>query len=113
MLYYPSIYDLMWFVSRTANLLNSNNQTVAYPILEDVGQMFTNVMRTNGTDVLLSNAVTEGSYTYWDDFVGDNGKSSLDIIVGTLSDNLIVRYNIRRKTSRQRRRSFVHDRSSC
>ncbi len=71
--YYPSVYNFFWFTSRISYLLNSFDN-LPYPVLERVRAMLGTSMKNNATQYILDQAVHEGNYVYFDDFLGDGDK---------------------------------------
>ncbi|EFA80569.1 hypothetical protein PPL_06508 [Heterostelium album PN500] len=70
LLYYPSIYDFSWFVSRLMyNLEELQTQSpLPYP-LPYILNTLTTLMQGTGTSRLLSKMINQ---QYWDDFLGEN-----------------------------------------
>eukprot|EP01116_Phalansterium_solitarium_P022581 TRINITY_DN7514_c0_g1_i2.p1 TRINITY_DN7514_c0_g1~~TRINITY_DN7514_c0_g1_i2.p1 ORF type:complete len:640 (+),score=224.14 TRINITY_DN7514_c0_g1_i2:132-2051(+) len=74
LLYYPSLYDFMWMVSRTAFLLNQNAASLP-PQMSQALQLLGDAMQSAGTAKLLELAQSDAKHgTYWDDFLGDAEK---------------------------------------
>ncbi|KAL6056649.1 Cellulase [Balamuthia mandrillaris] len=79
LLYYPSLYDYYWFISRLVFLLDSSAPALVnalyarYPVVQKVKNMFEEAMSSAGTEQLIGLATVEedGNYVYWDDFLGD------------------------------------------
>eukprot|EP01128_Nolandella_sp_AFSM9_P004915 TRINITY_DN230_c1_g1_i2.p1 TRINITY_DN230_c1_g1~~TRINITY_DN230_c1_g1_i2.p1 ORF type:complete len:680 (+),score=143.50 TRINITY_DN230_c1_g1_i2:33-2042(+) len=81
LLYYPSVYDLYWFVSRhVADLrkakISSPEKFVQFPLLNYTLNTFEASMKGAGTSQILSRASRNvdwnGSEVYWEDFIGGN-----------------------------------------
>ncbi|KYQ99756.1 hypothetical protein DLAC_03700 [Tieghemostelium lacteum] len=71
LLYYPSIYDFTWFISRLVYNLEEMNQTANGQLpapLDYILSTLLSVMQTNATNHLLSKQIDS---QYWDDFLGD------------------------------------------
>jgi len=73
LMYYPPIYDLYWFSSRSIALLS--NQP-AHPVIRETIARLEHTMETAGTRQLLSLRTSEDGFVFWDDFLG-NGDVSL------------------------------------
>jgi hypothetical protein len=74
LLYYPPVYDFYWFVSRISHLLNSSPNGRKYPlhrILDPIRVKLTNAIRQFGAEQLLNRMQRQGSYVFWDDFLGN------------------------------------------
>eukprot|EP01132_Coremiostelium_polycephalum_P010103 gene10103-12392_t len=79
LLYYPSIYDFSWFISRLLyfledfNLQYGNNPATFPAPLQTSLQVLRGLMEGNGTQQLLNRVQydTSSSYVYWIDFLGD------------------------------------------
>ncbi|KAF2076254.1 hypothetical protein CYY_002432 [Polysphondylium violaceum] len=80
LLYYPSIYDFTWFVSRTVFFLQefelaaSNSNDIVFPntliqVLSILNPVVENLMTNQLVERLNVDAKSGG--TYWDDFLGD------------------------------------------
>ncbi|XP_064611745.1 uncharacterized protein LOC135475740 [Liolophura sinensis] len=100
--YYPSAFEFYWFISRTFVLLERHahtNKTLLAP-LETVRQKFGNVLRNHVTNVVISQALPEGTaMLYFDDFLGDgdvtgDGKTEVKgedrIFTTTMAVNTLV-----------------------
>ncbi|XP_019646956.1 PREDICTED: uncharacterized protein LOC109487404 [Branchiostoma belcheri] len=77
MTYYPSLYNFLWYSSRTLFLLQSNQDRLQhYPdCVRDVQQILTTTFRDHVTPKLLARAQTDrGQETFFDDFLGDGDK---------------------------------------
>ncbi|XP_078676657.1 uncharacterized protein LOC144913686 [Branchiostoma floridae x Branchiostoma belcheri] len=77
MTYYPSLYNFLWYSSRTLFLLQSNQDRLQhYPdCVRDVQQILTATFRDHVTPKLLARAQTDhGQETFFDDFLGDGDK---------------------------------------
>ncbi|CAH1265998.1 Hypp3286 [Branchiostoma lanceolatum] len=80
MTYYPSLYNFLWYSSRTLFLLQSNQDKIQdYPdCVKDVQQLLTMTFRDHVTPWLVNSAQTEiGSGRFFDDFLGDGDKDIL------------------------------------
>ncbi|GAM17627.1 hypothetical protein SAMD00019534_008020, partial [Acytostelium subglobosum LB1] len=76
LLYYPSIYDYSWFVSRVVFFLEEYNQTSpdTFPqLLTNTLETLRSVMMNNGTNQIVSRALEDqqGGF-YWQDFLGND-----------------------------------------
>jgi len=81
LLYYPSIYDFTWFVSRTVFFLeefqlaasNSNGEIVFPETLSQVLSILSQVVESQMTNQLIErmNVDAKSGGIYWDDFLGD------------------------------------------
>ncbi|XP_019646980.1 PREDICTED: uncharacterized protein LOC109487423 [Branchiostoma belcheri] len=74
MTYYPSLYNFLWYSSRTLFLLQSNQDRLQhYPdCVRDVQQILTTTFRDHVTPRLLNSAQTDGGQgSFFDDFLGD------------------------------------------
>ncbi|KAK6175567.1 hypothetical protein SNE40_014002 [Patella caerulea] len=72
--YYPSVFELYWFVARTVFLLNEKSKYSKLPHqdLETVLATLEPVLETHVTSKILTQAKPEGSnMLYFDDFLGD------------------------------------------
>eukprot|EP00761_Pharyngomonas_kirbyi_P012945 gb/GECH01012972.1/.p1 GENE.gb/GECH01012972.1/~~gb/GECH01012972.1/.p1 ORF type:complete len:670 (+),score=136.54 gb/GECH01012972.1/:1-2010(+) len=74
LLYYPSIYDFYWLVSRVLFLLdNEDFDHKQYPVFHRVREVLDEALRTHGTQQLLESVASQGNQMFWDDFLGDYG----------------------------------------
>ncbi|XP_078678548.1 uncharacterized protein LOC144914514 [Branchiostoma floridae x Branchiostoma belcheri] len=74
MTYYPSLYNFLWYSSRTLFLLQSNQDRLQlYPdCVREVQQILTTTFRDHVTPRLLNSAQTDGGQdSFFDDFLGD------------------------------------------
>eukprot|EP00058_Branchiostoma_floridae_P009045 XP_002594533.1 hypothetical protein BRAFLDRAFT_87756 [Branchiostoma floridae] len=80
MTYYPSLYNFLWYSSRTLFLLQSNQDKLQdYPdCVKDVQQLLTTTFRYHVTHRLMSSAQTDKEKeSFFDDFLGDGDKDIL------------------------------------
>ena len=73
LLYYPSIYDFYWFVSRNIFFLEETEARLGklpLPILTEAKERLGKLMREIGTNQMLAKMQEEGDDVYWDDFLG-------------------------------------------
>ena len=73
LLYYPSLYDFYWFVSRNVYLLEEYSGKLPYPVMQDALVKLKKLVRNEVTQQLFSMAQYDAQedYIYWDDFLGD------------------------------------------
>ncbi|EFC40845.1 predicted protein [Naegleria gruberi] len=70
LVYYPSVYDFYWFISRTSFLLKNSNTKSR--ILLEISKIFDNILIKYITNNLLNlSKKNEKNEIYWDDFLGD------------------------------------------
>ncbi|EFA74849.1 hypothetical protein PPL_11883 [Heterostelium album PN500] len=76
LLYYPSIYDFSWFISRVVDLLETENQispNALPPVLYNTLVSLRELMMNNGTNQILSRMQDNGKGGfYWYDFLGND-----------------------------------------
>eukprot|EP01126_Amoeba_proteus_P004789 TRINITY_DN11591_c0_g2_i6.p1 TRINITY_DN11591_c0_g2~~TRINITY_DN11591_c0_g2_i6.p1 ORF type:complete len:360 (-),score=65.33 TRINITY_DN11591_c0_g2_i6:142-1221(-) len=71
LLYYPNVFDLLWFMGRTLNILESQ-PSLPFPEFQNAREIFKQALEGNVTTSLLLLSKTADGYTFWDDFLGDN-----------------------------------------
>ncbi|XP_035678144.1 uncharacterized protein LOC118416935 [Branchiostoma floridae] len=79
MTYYPSLYNFLWYSSRTLFLLQSNQDKLQdYPdCVTDVQRLLTTTFRDHVTPKLLDRAQTDRrDEAFFDDFLGDGDKDA-------------------------------------
>ncbi|KAJ5073806.1 hypothetical protein M0811_08370 [Anaeramoeba ignava] len=69
-LYYPPIYAMYWFTSRTLSLFSGNS--FPDPVFETVYSMLLKTMQNEATKHILESAQEDDNYVWWDDFLGVN-----------------------------------------
>ena len=68
--YYPSVYNFLWFVSRTVELLNSA-PTLPFPALSDVKDLLTSTLRGPATKFIQDSAMHDEELIYFEEFLGN------------------------------------------
>ncbi|KAL9653326.1 hypothetical protein ABK040_001962 [Willaertia magna] len=71
LVYYPSIYDMYWFLSRTNYLLNNYNLLNHLKYFKEVNFILDNLLKNSVTKNLLNLVKCNNEEAYWDDFLGD------------------------------------------
>lgn len=89
LVYYPSAYELYWFVSRTSAALKSST-SLPIPLLQEVEKNLTAVLKEVATPQLLncSKMDQNSNWVYWDDFLGDGDEDWLGKPVENADDRL-------------------------
>ncbi|KAJ5077229.1 hypothetical protein M0811_00549 [Anaeramoeba ignava] len=87
-LYYPPIYDMYWFVSRTLSLFSGNS--FPDPIFETVYNMFLSTMENEGTAQILKAVQEDSNNAWWDDFLGDNDTNLIGKHVNNAEDRIFT-----------------------
>lgn len=72
LLYYMGTYNFYFFVSRTLNLLNAYSGSLPFPCFEYARIELQEALRTGGTEYIMSKAIHDSPYVYWEDFLGTN-----------------------------------------
>ncbi|KAG2375253.1 hypothetical protein C9374_009876 [Naegleria lovaniensis] len=72
LVYYPSVYDFYWFISRTSFLLR-NSQYSSNNVLSTISNTLYKSLTTYVTPkiIKLAQSTSNGNEYYWDDFLGD------------------------------------------
>lgn len=76
LVYYPSVYDFYWFISRTSYLLRNSN-IFSNIILQKVSNNLYTCLMNQVTNNIIKLAQQDGQQYYWDDFLGDFPKKKL------------------------------------
>jgi hypothetical protein len=72
LLYYPSVHDFLFFVGRLTQLLDQYPESFDDPSIHSLALELAPKLRKGATDLALKLALhsQDGTYTYWQDFLG-------------------------------------------
>jgi hypothetical protein len=87
--YYPSVYNFLWFVSRTVELLNSA-PTLPFPALSDVKDLLTSTLRGPATKFIQDSAMHDEELIYFEEFLGNADETLTGKPVHSGEDRIMV-----------------------